>query len=121
MSSSLVALAPNFFMRLMVMCTYLRERERDGRERCEREVRESWGRGHVSCVTYGADISSSLMRITTSPAANGAVISSADRYCEEICPEMTVSPPGTWRGGEEVGANRGEHRGRKGNLGCRGR
>jgi hypothetical protein len=38
LSFSLVALAPNFFMRLMVMCTYLREREVR-----EREVRESAG------------------------------------------------------------------------------
>ena len=65
-------------------------REKEVRERSEREV----GEGSCVACTYGADISSSLMRITTSPVANGAVISSADRYCEEICPEMTVSPPG---------------------------
>mmetsp|Transcript_21915 Transcript_21915/g.49884 ORF Transcript_21915/g.49884 Transcript_21915/m.49884 type:complete len:267 (+) Transcript_21915:756-1556(+) len=46
-------------------------------------------------ATYGADISSSLMEILTSPLATGEDISSDERNCDDILPLIIASPPWT--------------------------
>lgn len=43
--------------------------------------------------TYGADTSSSVISMTTSPDDSGAAMSRADRYCDEIFPLTRVVPP----------------------------
>lgn len=43
--------------------------------------------------TYGADTSSSVISMTTSPEESGAAMRRADRYCEEIFPLTRVVPP----------------------------